>query len=290
MVHHHRHGQPERLTSLNSTYFIVIALNMSFVVVEALVGYFYNSVGLLSDAGHKFADVFYLIIALIAFKLTRSKPSKRFTFGLRKTSVLIALFNAFILLVAVVIIMIKSIEKLSNPLEVSGAAMSWTAGVGIVVSGLSAILMLKHQKGDINTRGAFLHMVTDSLLSLGVVISGIIISVSGWNYIDPLISLVVAAVILFNTLKLLRESFLMSIDAVPQDYDYEQIREIIISTDGVKAVDELHIWALSVFDTALCAHVKINSGVSQNEILTSLHSKLAELGIASATIECMEEV
>ena len=153
---HHQHGQAKRLTSLNYTYYIAIGLNLAFVILEALIGLSYNSLGLLSDAGHKLLDVFSLLIALVAFKLTASRPTKRYTYGFRKTSVLISLFNALVLMAAVCVIIAESIEKLGNPVEVSGAAISWTAGAGIIVSGLSALLLMRHQKGDINTRGAFL--------------------------------------------------------------------------------------------------------------------------------------
>ncbi len=285
---HHQHGRARRLTSLNSTYFIAIALNVAFVVLEAVIGLSYNSLGLLSDAGHKLLDVFSLVIALVAFKLTRSRESKRFTYGFRKTSVLISLFNAVVLMVAVCVIIVESIEKLENPVDVNGAAISWTAGVGIIVSGISASLLMRHQKGDINTRGAFLHMATDALVSLGVVVSGIIISLSGWNFIDPIISLAVAAVILVNTLRLLVESFRMSVDAVPEGVDYDHVRNLIASEDGVASVGELHIWPVSIFDTALTAHVQIEHGASVGTILRELHAKLEQEGISTVTIECTE--
>lgn len=288
MEHQHQHGRARRLTSLNSTYVIAIVLNVAFVVLEAVIGLSYNSLGLLSDAGHKLLDVFSLIIALVAFKLTRSKESKRFTYGFRKTSVLISLFNAIVLMIAVCVIIVESIEKLENPVDVNGAAISWTAGVGIIVSGISASLLMRHQKGDINTRGAFLHMATDALVSLGVVVSGIVISLSGWNFIDPVISLAVAAVILVNTLRLLVESFRMSVDAVPEGVDYDHICNLIAAEKGVASVSELHIWPVSIFDTALTAHVRIDPGASAGDILRELHAKLEQAGISTVTIECCE--
>ena len=271
---HHRHGQARRLTSLNYTYYIAIGLNLAFVILEAVIGLSYNSLGLLSDAGHKLLDVFSLLIALVAFKLTASRATKRYTYGFRKTSVLISLFNSLVLMAAVCVIIAESIEKLGNPGEVSGAAISWTAGAGILVSGVSALLLMRHQKGDINTRGAFLHMATDALVSFGVVVSGIIISVSGWNFIDPAISMAVAAVILVNTLRLLVESFRMSVDAVPAGIDYDNVCGLLASAPGVLEVEELHIWPVSIFDTALTAHVRLAAGVSGAAVLP--------------TIECIE--
>ena len=186
---------------LDKAYLVSIALNVGFVVLEVAVALASRSLGLLSDAGHKLIDVFALIIALVGFRLARRSDGKDYG----KVSACIALFNALILLIAVGIIIAESIAKFSDPEPVNGAAISWTAGVGIIVSGLSAWLLMRH-RDDINTRAAFLHMATDSLLSLGVVISGIVISLTGLHVIDPAVSLVVAAVILFNTVRLLRDA------------------------------------------------------------------------------------
>ncbi|MBR5076482.1 MAG: cation transporter [Bacteroidales bacterium] len=186
---------------LDKAYLVSIALNVGFVVLEVAVALASRSLGLMSDAGHKLIDVFALIIALVGFRLARRSDGKDYG----KVSAGIALFNALILLVAVAIIVAESIAKFSNPEPVNGAAISWTAGVGIIVSGLSAWLLMRH-RGDINTRAAFLHMATDSLLSLGVVISGIVISLTGLHVIDPAVSLVIAAVILFNTVRIIRDA------------------------------------------------------------------------------------
>ena len=185
-------------TQQQRAYRTSILLNSGFVILEVVAGLVSNSMGLVSDAGHKLIDVFALIIALVGFRLADKENFKRVSAG-------IALFNALILLIAVGIIIKESIEKFANPEPVSGAIVSWTAAIGILVSGLSAWLLMRH-RSDINTRAAFLHMATDSLLSLGVVISGIVISLTGLHVIDPVISLVIAAVILFNTVRLLVEA------------------------------------------------------------------------------------
>ena len=186
---------------LDRAYLVSIALNAGFVILEVVVALIFRSLGLLSDAGHKLIDVFALVIALVGFRLARRQDGRDYG----RISAGIALVNALILLVAVVIIICESIWKFSSPEPVNGAAISWTAGVGILVSGLSAWLLMRHRE-DINTRAAFLHMATDSLLSLGVVISGIVISLTGLHVIDPIVSLVIAAVILFNTVRLLRDA------------------------------------------------------------------------------------
>ena len=186
---------------LDRAYLVSIALNTGFVILEVAVALIFHSLGLLSDAGHKLIDVFALVIALVGFRLARRQDGRDYG----RISAGIALVNALILLVAVIIIICESIGKFSSPEPVNGAAISWTAGVGILVSGLSAWLLMRHRE-DINTRAAFLHMATDSLLSLGVVISGIVISLTGLHVIDPIVSLVIAAVILFNTVRLLRDT------------------------------------------------------------------------------------
>lgn len=288
MGHHSHSHHIQSVESLNAVYFIAIALNFGFVIAEAAVGLCYNSIGLLSDAGHKLIDVFSLLIALLAFRLAGSRPSERYTYGLRKTSVLISMFNALILLIAVGVIVYESIEKISEPAEVNGAAVSWTAGLGIVISAVSALLLMHHQRRDINTRGAFLHMATDALISVGVVVSGVVISLTGWNVIDPLISLAVAALILYNTVKLLAASCRMCIDAVPDGIDYRTVERAIRETPGVAGVSELHIWAVSVTQTALTAHLRLDGTLSPDEVCASVRKSLAGYGMSPVTLETAE--
>ena len=285
MGHHSHSHHLQAVESLNAVYFIAIALNFGFVIAEAAVGLCYNSIGLLSDAGHKLIDVFSLLIALLAFRLADSRPSERYTYGLRKTSVLISMLNAVILLIAVGVIVYESIDKISSPVEVNGAAISWTAGLGIIISAVSALLLMHHQKRDINTRGAFLHMATDALISVGVVISGLIISFTGWNIIDPLISLAVAALILYNTLKLLAASCRMCIDAVPENIDYKEVERAIKETPGVAGVSELHIWAVSVTQTALTAQLLLDGTVPSEEVTGAVRKSLETWNLSPVTLE-----
>lgn len=283
MEHHSHAHHIHAVESLNVVYYIAIALNFGFVIVEALAGVYSNSTGLLSDAGHKMIDVFSLLIALFAFRLAASKPSSRYTYGYRKASVLISLFNALLLVCAVCVIVFESISKLMEPAPVNGAAVSWTAAAGILVSGISALLMMRFQKKDINTRGAFLHMATDSLLSLGVVISGIVISLSGLYVIDPIVSLVIAAVILYNSVRLLGESVRMIIDGVPRGVDYDAVKSLVAGCVGVKAVEELHVWAVSINQTALTARVAVDGDAGA--VRQTLHEELEKLGFSPVTIE-----
>lgn len=283
MEHHSHAHHIHAVESLNVVYYIAIALNFGFVIVEALAGVYSNSTGLLSDAGHKMIDVFSLLIALLAFRLAASKPSSRYTYGYRKASVLISLFNALLLVCAVCVIVFESVSKLMEPAPVNGAAVSWTAAAGILVSGISALLMMRFQKKDINTRGAFLHMATDSLLSLGVVISGIVISLSGLYVIDPIVSLVIAAVILYNSVRLLGESVRMIIDGVPRGVDYDAVKSLVAGCVGVKAVEELHVWAVSINQTALTARVAVDGDAGA--VRRTLHGELEKLGFSPVTIE-----
>lgn len=283
MEHHSHAHHIHAVESLNVVYYIAIALNFGFVIVEALAGVYSNSTGLLSDAGHKMIDVFSLLIALFAFRLAASKPSSRYTYGYRKASVLISLFNALLLVCAVCVIVFESVSKLMEPAPVNGAAVSWTAAAGILVSGISALLMMRFQKKDINTRGAFLHMATDSLLSLGVVISGIVISLSGLYVIDPIVSLVIAAVILYNSVRLLGESVRMIIDGVPRGVDYDAVKSLVAGCGGVKAVEELHVWAVSINQTALTARVAVDGDAGA--VRRTLHEELEKRGFSPVTIE-----
>lgn len=281
--HHHHHGG--QIESLNGIYILSIILNMGFVLVEAGVGFMKGSLGLLSDAGHNLSDVFSLLLALVAFRLAASHSTKRFTYGYRKSSILISLLNAVILLVAVGAIVVESIRKFSNPEPIDGAAIAWTAGVGIVVNGLTAFLLMRRQEHDINTRGAFLHMAADTLVSIGVVASGIVIKYTGWSVIDPIISLVIAGIILVSTWELLSESLRMSIDAVPESIDMAEIEDLIGDTPQVKGFHHLHVWPISTTETAMTVHVEVADMACASEIIRSLSHELAHHGITHATIQ-----
>lgn len=221
--------------SLYKVFIVCIALNLLFVFIEAFVGFFFNSLGLLSDAGHNLSDVFSLMLALVAFRLARRPANAHFTYGYKKATILISLLNAVILLVAVGAIIIESIYRFRNAAEVSGEAIGWTAGAGIVVNGLTTWLLMKDRKTDLNVNGAFLHMLMDTLVSVGVVVSGVIISFTGWVWIDSAVSLAIAAIILISTYRLLKESLFLSLDAVPVGIDIEKLKKRLTGRRGWKA-------------------------------------------------------
>ena len=285
MSHHHDHAASEKLTSLSGIYILTIVLNLAFVLIEAGVGFYAHSLGLLSDAGHNLSDVFSLLLALVAFMLTRVAPRKGFTYGYKKASVLISLLNAIILLVAVGMIIVESIHKFTDPSPVSGAAVSWTAGAGIVVNGLSTWLLHLKKGKDLNAQGAFLHMQADTLVSIGVVVAGVIISLTGIYIIDPIISLIIVVVILASTWHLLSASLRLSLDGIPEDIDPDEIERKILQVPHVESLHHVHIWALSTEENALTAHIVGDRPENIDEAKHAIREVLAANDIAHATLE-----
>lgn len=281
--HHHHHSHA--IEKLSTIYIVAVALNLLFVIVEAVAGFLGNSIGLLSDAGHNLSDVFSLLLAMIALKLASSHATKRFTYGHRKASVLISLLNAIILLVAVGAIIVESIDKFLNPTDVNGSLIIWTATVGIVINGITAWVLSRQNQHDINTRGAFLHMLADTLVSVGVVVSGIVIKYTGWSIIDPIIGIVIAIVILVSTWSLLAESLRMSTDAVPEGIDPDDVLNQIQAQKGVLNVHHLHIWPISTTETALTCHIVIPEASMLEEVTDRVKHLLDELGIHHSTLE-----
>lgn len=282
---HHHHHEPSISGTIGRTFVIAILLNLLFVVIEAGVGFAHNSLGLLSDAGHNLGDVFSLILALIAFRLAKVRSNPKYTYGYKKSTILISLTNALILFVAVGMILLESLRKLQHPVPVDGIAITWTAAVGILINGATAWMLMKGQKGDLNVRGAFLHMLSDTLVSAGVVLSGIVIHFSGLTVIDPVIGIVISAVILWSTWRLFRESLTLSLDGVPDSVDREQVCEALQVSPHVKEVHHLHIWAISTTQTALTAHLVLDRMEAADEAKTLAKKKLQALGILHSTLE-----
>ncbi|MBD5373142.1 MAG: cation diffusion facilitator family transporter [Muribaculaceae bacterium] len=281
--HHHHHHHP--VETINKIMVWSIIINLLYVVIEAGVGIYGDSLGLVSDAGHNLGDVFSLVLTLIGFKLAHAAANHKFTYGYQKSTILIALLNAVILLVAVGVIIVESIRKIKHPEPIDGALVSWTAGIGIIVNGLTAWMLMKDQKHDLNIRGAFLHMAADTLVSFGVVIAGIIISLTGFVMIDPIISLVIAAVILVSTWHMLRESLSLSIDGVPEEIDVDRLKSDIESLPHVKSIHHIHVWALSTTLNAMTAHVVIDSRENEDSALAAIKQLAHEAGINHPTIQ-----
>ena len=286
MSHSHVHEHNHTLTSLNSIFIVCIIINLLFVIIEAGAGFIFNSLGLLSDAGHNLSDVFSLLLSLFAFRMSKHRSTEHFTYGYKKSTVLVSLLNAIILLIAVGAIIIESIYKLKQPEQVSGAAVSWTAGIGILVNGVTAWLLMKNQKHDLNVRGAFLHMAMDTLVSVGVVISGIIIMLTGFVLIDTFISLVIALLILASTWKLLKESLFLSLDAVPEGIDIQEVGKHITRVPGVESFHHFHVWAMSTTENAATIHIVLKELSQMEEVKHAVKEELREHGIHHSTVEC----
>jgi cobalt-zinc-cadmium efflux system protein len=265
---------------------IGILLNTIFIGTEVAFGLLSDSLTLLADAGHNLSDVMGLLIAWGATNLERRSPTKRFTYGLRRTSVLAALANAILLLVSVGAIAWEAIRRLHQPAPVAGLTMVWVAAVGVVVNGLTAWLFVGGRKGDLNIRGAFLHMTADAAVSAGVVVAGFVILYSGWVLIDPISSLVIVAVILVGTWGLLRDSLNLVLDAVPRGIDPLAVQNFLEQLPGVAAIHHLHVWGLSTTETACTAHVVKRVPQLDDDLLKQIAHELHErFGIEHTTIQ-----
>jgi len=264
---------------------IAIILNLLFVGVEAGVGLWQNSLSLLSDAGHNLSDVFSLVLVVVGMHLVKVHSNEHYTYGYKKSTILISLANALLLLVAVGVIIAESVHKLREPAAINGTVISWTAGVGILINGVTTLLLMRGQKGDLNIRGAFLHMAADTLVSIGVVISGIVIKHTGWFIIDPIISLVIAVVILISTWDLLRDSMRLALDGVPEGIEVDEVAELMRDNEHVTDVHHLHIWAMSTTENALTAHVVVDDEHEAATVRKTLKEALSTKGITHATIE-----
>lgn len=284
--HHHDHQAPDQL---NRAFLWGIGLNIAFVIAEAAAGFIYGSLGLLSDAGHNLSDVVSLVLALIAFRLALIKPSDVYTYGYKKSTILVSLLNAIILLVAVGFILAECIEKLRHPQPIEGGVIAWIAGIGIIINGVTAWLFFKDRTHDLNVKGAFLHMAADTLVSVGVLLSGIIISFTGWYIIDPIIGLVIAIIILYSTWDLLHDSLRLSLDGVPSDINLEEIEKLLLSDSRVTGLHHLHIWAISTTQNALTAHIVVNNFDNAEELKHHLRELLLEKNIQHATFELEQQ-
>jgi cobalt-zinc-cadmium efflux system protein len=258
--HDHSHsalGHSHTPANFGRAFAIGISLNLAYVVAQVVFGIAAHSLALLADAGHNFGDVLGLVLAWGASYLATKKPTKRYTYGMRKTSVLAALANAIFLLVAVGGITWEALRRLSEHEPVAGKTVIWVAAVGVVINTATALLFMSGRKGDLNIRGAFLHMAADAAVSAGVVVAGFVILATGWHWLDPAVSLLINAVIVAGTWSLLRASFNLSIDAVPDGLDVDEIKRHLARQSGVTAVHDLHVWAMSTTETALTAHLVI---------------------------------
>ena len=280
------HGHAHPPASFGKAFAIGIALNTVFVAAEAGFGVASNSVALLADAGHNLSDVLGLLVAWVASVLAQRAPSSRFTYGLRGSSILAALFNAVFLLVVVGGLSWEAILRLAHPEPVAETIVMIVAGVGILINGATAWLFASGRQGDINIRGAFLHMASDAVISAGVVVAGLVILLTGWLWLDPVVSLAINAAIIFGTWSLLRDGVTMSLSAVPAGVDPQKVRAFLQTLPGVARLHDLHIWPMSTTETALTAHLAMPAGHPGDRFLVeAAHGLDTRFGIGHVTLQ-----
>lgn len=277
--------------NFNKAFALGIALNVIYIVVEVVYGLLISSMALIADAGHNLSDVLGLLLAWGATFLAKTLPTKKRTYGLRKSTILAALFNAIILFTAVGAITIEAIRRLISPQQVQGLTMMIVAGIGVFINAATAFLFIKGKGKDINIRGAYLHMAADAGVSFGVVIAGLLITLTGWLWLDPVISLVIVVVITIGTWDLMRDSFLMSVDAVPKGISVKEVEKHLKQIPGVTEIHDLHIWAMSTTETALTVHLVIPDQNPGDYFLKEICSNLYEkFGIDHSTIQVEKDI
>ena len=283
---HGGHGHSHAPASFDRAFAIGIGLNIVFVAVEAIVGLRIDSVALLADAGHNLSDVLGLVVAWGGTMLARTAPTKRFTYGLKGSTILAALANALLLMVALGAIVLEASQRFSDPAPTAGLTVSMVAGVGIAVNAITAWMFARGRKGDVNIRGAYLHMAADALVSAGVVIAGIVIWRTGLSWIDPAVSIVIAILIFWQTWGLLRETVEMSLSAVPRGIAFDDVDAALCGLPGVEKIHDLHIWPMSTTEPVLTAHLVMPGGHPGDHFLSDARTMLHDrFGIGHATLQ-----
>lgn len=295
MAHDHTHGHDHTHSghshshapaSFGRAFAIGISLNVGYVAVEAVYGFTSQSLALLADAGHNLSDVFGLVLAWGASYLAQRGPTLRRTYGYKSTSTLAALANGVLLLLATGAIGWESFVRLLHPEPVQTTIMLWVAVGGVLVNGATALMFMSGRKGDINIRGAFLHMAADALVTLGVIVAALLIKATGWLWLDPAVGLVIGAVILIGTWSLLRDSINLAMDAVPEGIDPDAVRHWLRSLPGVLEVHDLHVWAIGTTDTALTAHLVRDDVLQDRDLLRAVQDGArTRFSISHATVQ-----
>jgi cobalt-zinc-cadmium efflux system protein len=291
--HHHHHGDPN---SMGRAFVIAIVLNSVFVAVEFFYGFLANSTALMADAGHNLSDVLGLMLAWGAAILAKRIPNQRYTYGLRSSSILAALFNAMLLMAACGGIAWEAVQQLIHPDPVAGATVSVVAGIGILINGFSAWLFMAGSKDDINIRGAYLHLAADAAISLGVLVAGLIVGYTGWNWVDPAVSMVIVVIIVISTWSLMKQSLRLVMAAVPDNVDRAKIETFLRQQDGVAELLDLHIWAMSTTENALTVQLVMPGGYPGDAAIDAISKALREefsiqhstlqVRLASSEVEC----
>lgn len=282
MEHNHSHSND---INLGNAFKIGISINIIFIIVEASYGFFSNSMALVADAGHNLSDVLALVFSWVAVILSQRKPTLKFTYGFRRSTILIALLNTVLLLAAVAFIVRETIERIGKPIEINSNSVITVAAIGIAVNGFTAWLFMKGKKHDLNIRSAFVHFVADALVSLGVVVAGLIMAFTGIVWVDSLVSFAIIAVILYSSYHLLIDSVNLALDAVPENVNIEAVRNYLKDLPEVTDIHDLHIWALSTTDAALTVHLATNTQTDVSFITNIQHQLHEQFDIEHATIQ-----
>ncbi len=282
----HSHGHNHAPSNFDRAFAVGVILNFGFVIAEAIFGRIAHSIALIADAGHNLSDVMGLLLAWGASVLTRRSPTQRRTYGLRRSSILAALFNALVLLTVVGGIAWEAILRFNHPQPIASEIVMWVASAGILINGFTAWLFMSGQKHDINIRGAYLHMAADAAVSLGVVITALVIRYSGWIWLDPTMSLLIVIIIIIGTWSLLRESLNLALDAVPRQIHPAKVEAYLAGLPGVVAVHDLHIWGMSTTEIALTVHLVKPDAVIDDALLSEINKELHHrFGIGHTTVQ-----
>lgn len=285
----HEHTHTVEPGKIGRAFKIGILINLLFVIIEGSFGFAANALSLLADAGHNLSDVLGLLISWIALILTQKKRSRGRTYGFKRSSILAALFNAVFLLVAIGGILVEAVNRLHNPQPVAENDVMIVAAIGILINGFTAFLFMKDQQHDLNVKGAFLHMAADALVSVGVVVSALIIKLTQWYWLDPVVSIMIAVVIFIGAWGLLKDSVNLSLDAVPKDIALDEVEKFLLAQPTVTGIHDLHIWALSTTENALTVHVERDTLKDNNQFLQQLDHELTHhFHLSHVTIQIEE--
>jgi cobalt-zinc-cadmium efflux system protein len=287
-THSHHHNHSPTLLNVNTAFIVGIVFNFLFVVIEVITGLYIHSLSLLSDAGHNLADVGALALSLLAYRLLKVKPNEQYTYGYRKTSILVALFNAVILLVSIGAILFQAVHRLFHPEPLPGTTIAIVAGIGIIINAATAILFLKDKDKDLNIKSAYLHLLSDAMVSFALVIGGIIIYYTNMFWIDSVLSIIIAIVIFLTTWSLLKNSLRLSLDAVPENINMKDIKSTALKVEGVIDLHHIHIWAISTTENALTAHLVLSKNTTaeqEQKIKHELKHVLQHKNIHHITLE-----
>jgi len=286
----HDHSHTHEVKDFSKAFAIGIALNVIFIVVEVVYGLIVNSLALIADAGHNLGDVLGLIIAWVASYLVKKSATQKYTYGLKKSSVLAAFLNAMILLVAIGIIIWEAIKRFAQPQPIEGTTIMIVAGIGVVINAATALLFFSGRKQDLNIKGAFLHMAADAGISLGVVIVGLVLTFTDYYWLDPVVSIVIALIIFWGTWDLLKDSTSLALDAVPKGIDREGVEKYLNSIPEIENFHDLHIWAMSTTETALTVHAVAVGNYDRNKIIEKISAELRHhFNIIHTTIQIEDE-